>query len=197
MFLLSRPTERQIHDLLEAQRDLPLSYPEAGASRNHVPAGYPLNRGEALLGVGEDSYRRGVEALRAWTMYRLPWTRLVGCESPPAPGRVVAAVVSHFGFWSVNPCRVVYAEETGDAGERRFEFAIGTLPDHAERGEERFRVRWWQEDDSVRFDLFSFAAPRHPLVKAAFPLMRMLQRRFAREAAAAVRRAVDSPGAAG
>lgn len=177
--------------LLDAQAAHPLSYPEAGATRTQPPPGYPRNEYRVRLGSGEQSWRRAVDALRRWEMYRLPWTRLIGAERPPEPGSVVAAVVHHFGFWSINPCRVVYVEESEQDGVRRFQFAIGTLASHSERGEERFRVEWRRDDDSVWFDLLSFAAAHHWLVRLTVPLMRMLQRRFAREAGEALRRAVD------
>ena len=193
MFLLRRPSDRRVHAVLDRVRALPFTYPEAGGTRAEPPPGYPLNRFRLRLGTGEQSYRRAVDALCAWEVYRLPWTRLVDSATEPRPGAVVAAVVNHFGFWSINPCRVVYRDEQESGAGRSFAFAIGTLPLHSERGEERFRVRWSRDDDSVWFDLLSFAAADHPLVRVTVPLMRRLQRRFAREAGAAMLRAVDTP----
>ncbi len=92
-----------------------------------------------------------------------------------------------FGFWSLNACRVVYVLDEPGECKAKFSFAYGTLPDHAERGEERFTVEWLN-DDSVWYDLYAFSRPQHPLVKAGAPAGRMLQKRFARESLAAMRR---------
>jgi uncharacterized protein (UPF0548 family) len=73
------------------------------------------------------------------------------------------------------------------AGEvRRFGFAYGTLPDHIERGEERFLIER-QPDDSVWYDILAFSQPRHPLVRAGFLYARRLQKRFARDSLAVMK----------
>jgi uncharacterized protein (UPF0548 family) len=64
---------------------------------------------------------------------------------------------------------------------QRFGFAYGTLPDHVERGEERFIVEWLLKDDSVWYDILAFSQPRHPLVRFSSPLARVLQNRFVRD----------------
>jgi uncharacterized protein (UPF0548 family) len=70
-------------------------------------------------------------------------------------------VVNHGFCWSLNPCRVVYVlEETGGEIER-YGFAFGTLPGHSEEGEERFTVERRRADDSVWYELLSFARPHH------------------------------------
>ncbi len=173
--------------LLAAQKDLPLSYPEAGRTRDGtLPAGYPVNRHRAPIGSGRADFEAAVFAMREWAVYDLPWTQLWPLDARVEVGREVAVLVRHFGFWSLNPCRVVYAEREETEEGERFQLAIGTLPWHAERGEERMRVEWIRATDEVWFDLLAFAAARHPLVRLAHPLMVRLQRRFARQAAQAV-----------
>jgi uncharacterized protein (UPF0548 family) len=71
----------------------------------------------------------------------------------------------------------------------RFGFAYGTLPGHAESGEERFLVEWDRTGDAVRYDVLAFSRPRHPLARLGYPLTRRAQRRFARDSAAAMLRA--------
>ena len=70
----------------------------------------------------------------------------------------------------------------------RFGFAYGTLPDHVERGEERFTIEW-QADDSVWYDIYAFSRPKHPLARLGFPVTRMLQKRFARDSLAVMKAA--------
>lgn len=58
-------------------------------------------------------------------------------KAPLEVGTTVGALARHYGFWSLNPARIAYfVEETGAV--ERFGFGYGTLPGHAECGEERF-----------------------------------------------------------
>ncbi len=100
-------------------------------------------------------------------------------NTPVAVGRTVAVQARTFGFWSLNACRIVYVIDE-DEPVKRFGFAYGTLPDHVERGEERFLIAW-HPDDSVWYDIFAFSRPRHAMVRMGFPVAPRLQRRFARD----------------
>jgi uncharacterized protein (UPF0548 family) len=97
------------------------------------------------------------------------------------------------------PARVVYIVEDSAilAGQRidRFGFAYGTLPDHPERGEERFLVEWNRDDDSVHYDLLAVSQPRHWLARLGYPYTRRQQARFRRLSGLAMQRAVmeESP----
>ena len=76
------------------------------------------------------------------------------------------------------PVEIVYlVDEPGEV--ERFGFAYGTLPDHAERGEELFTVEWRHADDSVWYDLLSYSQPNHQLARLAGPIARQTQKRFA------------------
>ncbi len=68
-------------------------------------------------------------------------------------------------------------EDVGAIG--RYGFAFGTLPGHSERGEERFTVEWHRSDDSVWYEVFAIAGPHHLLAKVGYPVMRLIQKRFA------------------
>jgi uncharacterized protein (UPF0548 family) len=101
----------------------------------------------------------------------------------------VAVVARLFGLWWLNACRIVYVvDEQGPV--QRFGFAYGTLPGHAESGEERFTVEWREAAGAVWYDIQAFSRPRQVLARLGYPLARRLQRRFARGSAAAMRRAV-------
>ena len=75
---------------------------------------------------------------------------------------------------------------------QRYGFAYGTLPEHAESGEERFTVEWHEADDAVWYDILAFSRPQQLLAQLGYPFTRRLQKRFARDSAAAMRRAVKS-----
>lgn len=192
VFFLRRPSDETIRRLLEERGSLAFSYPEVGATRHHrAPADYPLNYHHDPIGRGEADFRCAVDAVRRWAMYETSWTKLCWPDRPLEPGVVVGVLVRHFGFWSLNPCRIVYVLDEDDGKVQRFGFAFGTLPGHAEQGEERFTVEWRRDDDTVWFEIYTFARGHHPLVRLTPSLLRAVQHRFGREAVGAMRRAVS------
>ncbi len=193
MFLFSRPTEAAIRSFLAAQRDQRFSYADVGTSRDHAPNGYTVDHNRIQLGYGTAVYERATDAIRSWKMFEMPWIELCRPDTPTQVGATVGVLVSHLGFWSLNACRIVYLVEDHGARER-FGFAYGTLPEHAEIGEERFTVEFHSEDQSVWYDLYAFSRPRSPLARLARPYARNLQRRFARDSNAAMKTAVEDTG---
>ncbi len=193
MILLREPSDTQIRRFLDDQRPLPFSYPEVGASRHGAPPGYPINHHRGRLGEGTEVFARAVTAVRSWKMYDLSWTKLCWPDAPIAEGTVVGVVGYHFGIWSMNACRIAYVIEEEDSLLRRYGFAFGTLPGHVEQGEERFTVEWHAADDSVWYEIFTYARPGPVLVRVGYPVVRLIQRRFAahslRSMAAAVEQA--------
>jgi len=180
MFTFSEASEAQVDKFLAEQRDLPFSYQEVGASKSAIPFGYPVNHHRVQLGNGENTFARAKDAIQSWTVYKLEWTRLYPCDTPIAVGKVVCVVVNHGFCWSMNPCRIIYLlEETGEI--ERFGFAFGTLPGHSEEGEERFTIEWRHADDSVWYELLSFARPHHILAKIGFPFVHLFQQKFAKD----------------
>ncbi len=185
MFTFSEPSDAQIEGFLAEQQDLPFSYREVGASKGTIPSGYPINHYQVRLGKGEKTFSRSQNAIQNWTMYRLDWTRLYPPGAPIVAGKVVCVVVNHGFCWSLNPCRIIYTlEEKGTV--ERFGFAFGTLPGHSEEGEERFVVEWHHADDSVWYELLSFARPHHFLAKLGFPFVRLFQQKFGKDSQSAM-----------
>lgn len=180
MFLLTEPDASRIDAFLASQRAVGFSYPEVGATRLTAPAGYRVDHNRMRLGGGLPTFRAAAEALDRWRMASLGWASVVPRMAPVAPGTTVAIRMRHYGFWSLNACRIVYRlDETRD-GVRRLGFAYGTLPSHGAIGEERFSVEWHEADDSVWYDLFAFSRPGSLLARLGYPLARRLQRRFVR-----------------
>ena len=151
-----------------------------------------MDRNRTKLGEGRDTLDRAVEALHSWKMFDVGWVRLVPEDAPIEAGTTVAVLARHYGFLSLDPCRIVYTIEEDDGGCVRLGFAYGTLPGHGERGEERFTVEWRRDDDSVFYDLYAFSRPNHLLAKLGYPLARRLQHRFARDSLRAMLRATGS-----
>lgn len=195
MFSLREPSAAAIDRVLAEAARQDFSYPDVGVTRGDYPSRSKPHHHRGRVGAGEAAYHAAIAQVREWRMYQLPWTRVYPPEAGAQPGTVIATVVRHLGFWSVNPCRVVYAAES--AGEiSTSAFAIGTLRGHAERGEERFQVEWHRADDSVWFEILAFARPHHWLARLGAPITRSLQRKFAAEALHAVRGAIAAQDSA-
>lgn len=190
MFLLTEPSEGRIREFLLEQSKMQFSYPEVGASRDAVPpSGYPINHKRTELGTGPETFRSAVEALHNWSMYEMDWTRLCWPDTPIKEGSVVGVLARHYGFWSLNACRIIYTLDDHN-GVMRKGFAFGTLPGHSEQGEERFTVEWDHNSDRVIFELFAFAKPKHLIARIGYPISRRLQKLFAVESGQAMIEAV-------
>jgi uncharacterized protein (UPF0548 family) len=179
VFSLTAPSDSDIRRFISKVKDTGFSYLEVGASATTAPAGYNVDHNRVRLGRGDGTWQRAVEAIRAWRMFSMPWVSLHWPSAPIQVGTDVAVSIHHFGFYSLNACRIVYVvDEEGPI--ERFGFAYGTLGEHAESGEERFTVEWNREDDSVWYDILAFSRPRQMLAKLGYPLSRLLQKKFAK-----------------
>jgi len=127
-------------------------------------------------------------------MFRLGWVEIVPAAPPIAVGATVGVLVRLVGFWSLNPCRIV-ALVGDEEPSRRFGFVYRTLPGHAVEGEEQFVVEWQATDDLVVYDVRAWSRPGL-LARLGRPVARSVQRRFARDSLAAMRRAVAGHGQA-
>ncbi|PYX79140.1 MAG: DUF1990 domain-containing protein [Acidobacteria bacterium] len=190
MFSLTAPSDDGIRRFISKQIDSGFSYPDVGASATLVPTGYNVDHHRVQLGTGTLAWNRAVEAIRAWQMFNIPWIRLCWPTVPIRVGTEVAVLVRHFGFHSLNACRIVYVIDEADP-IKRFGFAYGTLAEHAERGEERFTVEWNRDDDKVWYDILAFSRPRQMLARLGYPLSRFLQKRFAEGSKAAMVKSVS------
>lgn len=186
MFLLRQPSEEIVRQFIASQQNLSFSYSQVGATQSQLRdgyGGYTIDHNRARLGDGEETYQRAVAALQSWKQFDLGWVTVVPRGQSLEVGTTVAVRAKTFGFWSLNAARIVYVIDEKQSGNARFGFAYGTLPDHVERGEERFTVEH-QEDGSVWYDIYAFSRPRHPLARLGFPITRRLQKRFVRDSLA-------------
>lgn len=178
MFSLTSYSEDRVQRFISEQQHSNFSYREVGATGRQLPASYNLDHNRVLLGKGEPAWNRAVSAIKRWEMFHISWIRLYWPTSPIQIGTDVAVEVRHYGFRSLNACRIVYVvDERGDV--TRYGFAYGTLTEHAESGEERFTVEWDKIKDEVWYDILAFSRPHKILATIAYPLSRLLQRKFA------------------
>lgn len=166
-----------MHALLEAKAEDPFTYADVGATEDDLaeaPRGFHLDRYGAVVGEGRPAFERCCEALGRIGNYPA-FSRIVRRPGELVPGSLFATVVTHFGFVSVHPCRVIYVLR----GPDRFGFGFGTLPGHAESGEERFTVRL--DGQQVRYEVQAFSRPTGLLPRLGAPVARSFQLRFQRE----------------
>jgi uncharacterized protein (UPF0548 family) len=189
MLSLRKPTAESIRPFLEAQANLPFTYSAVGATAKTPPVGYVVDRTRIKLGEGKPVFHSAIAALRRWEQFRLGWVEAWSPDTPIQPGEVVAVMGRAIGLWWLNACRVVYVvDESGPI--TKFGFAYGTLPGHAESGEERFLLEWDRGDNSVWYDILAFSKPNHFLTRLGYPMVRWTQKRFGRDSAASMLRAV-------
>ncbi len=185
MISLRLPARARIDALLDELQTAPYSYAEVGATREALPAHYRVDRYSVVLGSGDAVFDAAKRAIRAWSPFDLPWVRAFS-RSEPVPGASVAVVARVLGAWWVNVSRVVYVVDD----EHAFGFAYGTLPHHAERGEERFLVERSPESGEVVYHILAFSQPHHVLARLGAPLARATQRRFGAGSLAAMQRGI-------
>jgi uncharacterized protein (UPF0548 family) len=189
VFLLRKPSDETLRSFLASQSSLDLTYTAVGATATIPLAGYVVDHTRIKLGEGAATFEAAKDALERWEHFRLSWVETWPHDATIRRGKNVAVIARLFSLWFVSACRIVYVVDD-DAPVKRFGFAYGTLPDHVESGEERFTVEWHEEDDSVWYDILAFSRPHHFVARLGYPLARRLQRRFARDSATAMLRAV-------
>jgi uncharacterized protein (UPF0548 family) len=188
MFLARRPSHSVIERFLRESEALPLSYGPAGIIKDK-PAGRGVVEQVFVIGHGLDDFKRAREALMTWKQFDIGWVELFPSRMPVAVGSVVAVLIRHFGFWSLNGCRVPYGLGNS-VNECRFGYAHGTLLNHAECGEEIFEVFLDHGTLEVMYRICATSWPRAALARAGHPVVRLLQARFRRDSVAAMKRAI-------
>jgi uncharacterized protein (UPF0548 family) len=189
MFLIRRPSQSEITKFLDQSRDLPLSYDPVGIARK-TPKGFNADMAGAVIGHGRETFERAKNALAQWRHYEMGWVELLPQGAAIETGTVVAVLVRHLGFWSLNGCRVVYS-----IGDRHtassFGFAYGTLTNHAEMGEEIFEVRLEPKSEEVIYRIQAVSKPHAAMAWIGYPVARYFQERFRRDSIRALQRAID------
>lgn len=193
MLSLRKPSTDKVHRFLREQAKLGFTYAAVGATANRPPAGYVVDHTRIKLGDGDSVFHAAKAALQRWDQFRLGWLEAGPVETPIKTGEVVAILARAIGLWWLNGCRIVYVvDKIGPIS--KFGFSYGTLPDHVGTGEERFLIEWNREDNGVWYDILAFSRPKHFLARLGYPVVRRTQKRFGRESAAAMQRAVHHGG---
>ena len=188
MFLLKRPTRREIERFLDRSHSLPLSYGPTGI----VCDGSVVDRLDeqvVTIGYGEADFKRARLALAGWRHFDIGWVEAFPAEMSIDAGIDVAVLIRHLGFWSLNGARVLY-QVGGTNGWDAFGFAYGTLTNHAESGEELFEVSFDRQSGDVMYRIRAVSRPQSALTWIGQPIVRLLQARFRHDSGVAMRRAI-------
>lgn len=188
---LNQPSDDEVRAVLDGLLDAPFTYEPVGHCENDLsepPPGFRLDHHGVELGHGRATFESAVESLASGSHYPSPFTRLVRRTESLESGQLFAAVARHFGFFSIHPCRVLFVLRE----ENRFGYGFGTLPGHAEAGEERFTITL--KDGVVRYDIQAFSRPCGLLSRLASPVGRQFQKRFFRESLDTLRSSLRATG---
>jgi uncharacterized protein (UPF0548 family) len=147
---------------------LPLTYAEVGATAGPLPAGYHHVKKSAVIGQGRRRFEEAAEAGMRWGMLRGAGLKVEATAEVAAVGSEVIVRLGPVGA----PCRVVYVVDEPD----RRGFAYGTLPGHAESGEELFVVRYDPATDEVYAEVKAFSRHATWWSRLAGPVTSLLQK---------------------
>ena len=182
-----KPNSIQCNAFIEQERLLPHSYTEVGSTQQETPVpGFDNDFNFVELGQGEAVWVAAKAAIRQWKMFPGIWACLWPDTTPIRAGEVVAMLAKVMGLWWLNSCRIVYVIDIHD----KFGFAYGTLPGHAECGEELFMVEKLP-DGTVRYVIKAFSRPRVWVARLGYPIARAQQRKFVRDSKASMLRFVQ------
>jgi uncharacterized protein (UPF0548 family) len=190
MPLLHLPEIDALNRWLASLHEEPLSYSHGGGVDDPPLSGFIPDRHLVLLGNGEEVYQRACKGLDSWSMFPA-WTLIFPLGASQKPGQIVAMTTRILGLWWINPCRILSRCDASKGGVRRHGFVYGTLPQHAECGEERFWIEMLP-DGTVWYHICAFSRPQHWLAWLGFPVARWWQLRFVRDSQAAMLKLTQS-----
>lgn len=184
MYSLTRFTDSCLRQLATTARGRPAFAPSPELD-GPVPAGFHPNPGSGEVGFGPEDFELAKAAIRDWRMF--PDWVLLWPRGPLAVGEIAIAGTRVLGLWAANACRITQVIDE----PRRFGFVYATVSGHALEGAERFIVHR-APDDRVTYEVFSISRTASLIPRLTLPLLRGIQRRFARDSVAAMRAVVHA-----
>jgi uncharacterized protein (UPF0548 family) len=192
MFFARRPSPHRIDRFLRESQGLPLSYSPIGIVKADS-ARQDVEETAVVIGHGLADFERARAALMEWKQFNIGWVETFPRRAPIAIGTVVAVLIRHLGFWSLNGCRVLYTVGGADDAARSG-LAYGTLTNHAESGEELFEVSMDPQSGDVMYRIRAMSRPQAMVTRFGQPIVRALQARFRRHSVEAMKRATGANG---
>lgn len=172
--------------------------------------GYFINNVRVQLGTGEATFLKAKESLRSWRHFQLGWSSVDPSTPVEIERRFLVRVNELLLAWLLQPLEIMYVHDTNSIKRSQvliqkgpcstnskentqgvFAFGSGTLKGHLLAGEERFAVKW-EEDDSVWYEILSISKPAAFLSMATYPYIQWRQRLFAKQSSTAMVTAVST-----
>src|SRR5205085_9546089 len=156
MLTIRMPDKSLLESTLRKQSTQQFSYDEVGLSeREETPtlSAYHIDRPQLVLGSGPSTFESAVEAMKSWQHFAVPNAKLFPSSPTIEKGTNLLVYAHHYGIWSTNACRIVYVVDEINAPTQRFGYGYGTLPEHVERGEERFMIEMDEATGEVVYKL--------------------------------------------
>jgi uncharacterized protein (UPF0548 family) len=154
---------------------VPFTYPDVGATRTSLPAGYHRFRHRRPIGHGRDLFDRAATHILDFGMQKGVGIFQRAATTTAEPGTELTIFLGLGPLGIIAPCRVVYVLDEPD----RRGFAYGTLPGHPEVGEELFAVEYDPAEDTVYGLVTAFSRPATWYVRLGGPVVGLIQRWFA------------------
>jgi uncharacterized protein (UPF0548 family) len=190
VFRLFRPSEDEKLSLLATALETPVSSPHlvtlADGALGTPPKGFVHDLSRTDVGRGLQAFEAAREGFRRWQQFDLGWVQVLNPSAEITPGQLIGVEVHSACLWSVSLNRLV---ETVDSPSR-FSFMYATTALHVEQGQERFVIEFDPSTEAVSYLIEAVSRPRHPLARLAYPFSRAMQRRFARDSHARIRRCI-------
>ncbi len=133
-------------------------------------------------------FASGREALLSFGTHSLDYMFLHPPGARVELGRDVIVCARIAGVWTVNPCRIVYLEES----EGLVRYGYGTLPGHSEHGEEMFSVERLGPN-RIRAETIAYSRSQDVIARIGWPIARYVQARVKRDYLRALARPRASP----
>jgi uncharacterized protein (UPF0548 family) len=165
------PADRQ--RLLDAARAVDVTYDHVGSTLDpdRWPTRSPYVR-RRTLGRGDQVFATAVERLRSWAPQRALGAAVHPSDATLEDGATILIELRLGPAAFVVPDRIVALVDQ----PRRFGFAYGTLPGHAEKGEESFLIEQADDDGTVTATVTVDAGLGTWAARLAAPVVGAIQR---------------------
>ena len=192
MVSLRRPSTETIRGFLTVQSKLGFTYTAVGATASLPPADYVVDHTRIKLGQGEEVFMKAKAALGRWQQFRLGWVEVWSPETPIQTGEVVAVIARNLGLWWLNACRIVYVVDEAGFDPAVTASPTGRSPITLERVRRVSLSNGIVRAERSGTTSWRSLARSGSLTRLGYPYMRWLQKRFGKESAAAMVRAVNN-----
>ena len=188
MLFLRKPNAARVERFLSGQALARPTYDPSEAS-TACERRFALDVHRTIVGCGYDAFLAAREALRSWRHLQLPWVEAYPSSLRVAEGSEVALLAHHYGFWSLNACRVASISSEDDT-RQVWGFTYRTLSAHMECGEERFVVEFDSTRGLVVYEIAARSRPSATIARVGYPVTRRVQARFRLDSGVALKAAV-------